>query len=142
MLDIVLDQQEVVATKETLLASAARQWDAVLAPWHQDALAVLGKAQACFGDGPFAALWLSVRAEGGGREAVKEEGLAIEEAWEASDAAWQPRPGLTLETFKSHRAMSNAKEEAYRAAEHLLAGNRSLLCVMANAVSGWGRGRE
>jgi hypothetical protein len=80
------------------------------------------------------AAWRSLKANGGGRERIMEEGRDIESAWQASNPAWTPRPSLRLTKFQQRHTAADTKQAAFTLAEKNAAVERASLGVQADAI--------
>lgn len=113
LVDQILSLENILALRESALAVAAGGWDGVLQPWREEAITVLALARPKFRGTPSAPAWRGVTTKARSRDGILKTGQNIIAAWKASDAAWVPKPGLTLAAFEARQTAALAKAEAY-----------------------------
>ena len=80
-------------------------------------------------------LFLNVRSQSTGRDALYREALDFEKAWAKADAAWIFKLGLPLTTFKGARELITVKQADYAEAVKHEQGERAVLHTLAEAVN-------
>ena len=133
-LDEIQPQENKLSLREAQLAVAAGEWDSLLEAWHDEAVTVLALARPLFRDTAKAPAWRAIRAGKSSRETVAATGRYIIAAWQASNAAWVPKPALTLAAFTARQTAATAKAAAHSAAETLVDVERGILHDQANNI--------
>lgn len=129
-----LAQENLLTLKEAALAAAAGAWDAILDPWHKESVTALKLGRVVYAGTPKAPAWRPLKANGGGRQIITREGTEIESAWQTSNPAWVPKPGLTLASFQARRTTAETKARLYYTAEGEASNERGMLIDMANGI--------
>jgi hypothetical protein len=134
MLEGILPLENALALREAELALAAGQWDEVLNPWHDESVTVLAMARPKFRDTNKAPAWRNLRADSRSRDRIMSTGKDIIGAWQTSDAAWVPKPGLTLAAYTARQTAAVAKAAAHNTADKLADIKRGELNDLLNEV--------
>jgi hypothetical protein len=79
-----------------------------------------------------APVWQRLRATGQGQARTLAEGAQLERAWAASDAAWVPKPGLTLTAYRELLAAAEEASAECGACADALSVARGVLHAQAN----------
>ena len=136
LLDALVAQSVSLSRREAHLARLAGEWDALLREWHEESVFVVTNARGRFRDTAAAGGWRGVKARGGGRGLIAKEGAEIEAAWQAGDAAWEPKPGMTVGAFRKRRVDAGKKSMAHARAAKRLANERGALLAAADVLYG------
>jgi hypothetical protein len=134
LLAALLRQEQLVALCEQELEVLAEEWDESLRLCHEEAVVVVRVVRACFHGKPAFHIWRKLKARGDSRARIAKEGLTIEMAWKTMDAAWSPRRGLTLGSFRARRKAAEAKGEEHVEAQHAVLSERGALWADADAL--------
>lgn len=118
----------------TVLGHRSGVWRVAMEEWHAVSVLVTAIGRVSFKGSPHAHLWQRLRATGQGRECILQEGRAIEYAWESSDPAWWPKPGVTLTSYRALRAAAEEAAEEFAKAQNAASVARSLWHEKVNAL--------
>jgi len=108
--------------------------DEALGALHEASVAVVTIGRIRFRESEQAPVWARLRATGQGHEIILSEGAQLEGAWALSDAAWVPKPGLTLAAYQALRAAAVAAEADCTECGNALSVARGRLHERANAL--------
>ena len=127
-------QENLLADKEALLALVAGEWDGALERWHEGSVCVTQVARGAFRGTDKLGAWRNVKANGGSREKITQQGRDIEAAWIAADAAWVPKSGLNLAAYQALQSTALNRQSAYATADRNANLERATLGVNADAL--------
>ena len=126
--------ENLLAVRESALALAAGEWDAILNPWHDESVTVLAMARPKFRGTSKAPMWRNLNADNRSRDKVMQTGTEVIAAWQNSDATWVPKAGLTLAAYQARQNAALAKSTLYNSADKLADMQRGILNDLANEV--------
>ncbi len=113
---------------------AAGRCEVALGQWHEASVAVVTIGRITFKQSEHAPVWARLRATGQGRERILSEGAQIESAWQSSDAAWVPKPGLTLAAYQALGTAAVAADGDCTERANALSVARGILHERANLL--------
>ncbi len=134
MIQALTTQENLLSLKEAQLAIAAGEWDSILNPWHDESVTALRVGRVSFGKTPKAPSWSRLKASGQSRDRITKEGTDIESAWQESNPAWVPAPGITFAAFQARRTTAEVKGRAWSLADKAASNERGMLITQANAL--------
>lgn len=134
LLAALLRQEQLVALCEQELEVMADEWNESLRRWHEEAVVVLRVARVSCQGTPAIHGWRKLKARGDSRARIAKEGGLIELAWQAECAAWSPRRGLTLDSFRARRETAEAKGDEHSSARYAVLRERAGLWADADAL--------
>ena len=134
LLAAVMRQEQLVTLCEQELEVMAEELNESLRLWHEEAVVVLRVVRACFQGTPAFYIWRKLKARGDSRARIAKEGKIIELTWKKMDAAWSPRRGLTLASFRARREAAEAKDEEHGDACYAVLSERAALWAAADEL--------
>lgn len=102
-------QHSVVGGAVAVDSQAGAECGGAVDKLHEASVVVATLGRIVFRASEQAPVWQRLRATGQGRGRTLSEGAQLVRAWESTDAAWVPKPGLTLTAY---RELLAAAEEA------------------------------